>query len=165
MATRLSNRSRCLAKVFGGVLALLAFGNTGCFPQTQVAAHRDGTAQPSQLPTPRPSPSTGPTDQVDGTARAVTFYQDVLPILRSNTTDRIYRCTVCHAPYNNPEMVAKPRVIDAIIDAIETQYMPPFQNRMRAEDLEVLKLWRRSGMQTGNQASPESGSTTSGATR
>lgn len=144
-----STKTKSLALLLSGISIFLLAAHTACTPRSEViGGHVDpgvnSTESPVQSPQPSPVPSSS---GVSGAA--VTFYRDVLPILRSNNGRRNYRCLVCHSSYSKAEIVAKPRIMDAIISSIETQYMPPDKNRILPEDLEVLKLWRRSGMQHG----------------
>jgi hypothetical protein len=149
------NRMHYLAQIMGGVLALFSIWmNVGCNPQPQrfdaeLYPGVDSTPAPILSQTPAPSTLT---PAQNPTGSAVTFYKDILPLLNTNLPDRQYECTQCHASYADPAVVAKASLVDDIIASVESGFMPMNEGpRMRKEDIEVLKLWRRSGMQIGTQ--------------
>jgi hypothetical protein len=162
------NRMQPLAHILGGVFVLCTiWWMFGCNPQPQ---QFDAEIYPATdaTPTPRatPSPSDSVQDRIqNASGNAVTFYKDILPLLTTNLPDRQYECTQCHASYGDPNGVAKARVVDDIIASVESGFMPMNEGpRMRKEEIEILKLWRRSGMQIGtpNNPSPTSSSSTTG---
>ncbi len=136
--------------------------STSCVQRQSLAdVEAPATVDPGTNPTAQPSPTPSGTQQPQ---RVVTFYQDILPLLKLNEPRRQYECLQCHSAYAQPEKVAKARVVDDIIKSVESGFMPMNEgDRMWPQDIELLKLWRRSGLQIGTppQATPQ---TAAGAT-
>ncbi len=138
-------------------LALLSFVLVACQPRP-VSLDTDQQVAPIVQQSQSPSPigqveQNGQIGNNNGGntvgAKAPTFYQDVLTVLKKNTLGQNYKCLVCHALYSDPKIVSVPRTADDIINSIEAGRMPLNGDAVSASDLEVLKTWRRSGMQIG----------------
>ncbi len=88
-------------------------------------------------------------------AKQITFYQDVLPILKANTAGHSFKCTTCHAHYSEPEGLNSVPEINRIIDSMESGWMPRSSDRVPKELISVFRTWQKHGFRTGNRNAPE----------
>ena len=86
----------------------------------------------------------------------VTFYGDLLPILASNAKPRIYKCTTCHAHYNQPSGLGNVPEIERIVKSLETKYMPRGGDPVPAAEIELFTLWRLQGFKERPDVKPSS---------
>lgn len=100
----------------------------------------------AELESPEIKPSPTPTQSPSLKPSAPTFEKDVLPILGASETQRIYRCTVCHATFNDYDVVAKPAVVQSMITSMENGRMPVNGDKVKAADLNVIRAWFAAGM-------------------
>lgn|GEM_PF-1792834 len=139
--------------------ALLSFVLLACEARPVSLDTEQPPTQGQQSNSPTPIPSNGSNGQTgqngsagDGNGtqlKAPTFYQDVLPIMKKSTPGQNYKCSVCHPNYMDPKIVSVPATASGIITSIESGRMPLNGDPVSAADLEILKTWRRSGMQIG----------------
>jgi len=76
----------------------------------------------------------------------ITFQDDILPILSSTETGKVYKCTVCHAAYRtNPQYLRQGDNFDQLIDAVQTQSMPLVGDPLPEAAIEIFKKWKEAG--------------------
>jgi hypothetical protein len=95
------------------------------------------------------------TFEVEVEAKQLTFYQDILPILKANTAGHSYKCTTCHAHYSEPDGLNSVPEINRIIDSMESGRMPLSSNRVPKKLIDVFRVWQKHGFRTGNRNDPE----------
>ena len=99
--------------------------------------------------------STCGTYEVEVNANELTFYQDILPILKANVAGHSYKCTTCHAHYSEPEGLNSVLEINRITDSMESGRMPRSNNRVPKELIDVFRAWQKLGFRAGNRNAPE----------
>jgi hypothetical protein len=132
-------------------LILIVIYNIACAREPLVTTQSDEYANEEDSEQPNGSgPGSNRPTLSSSPAKAITFYQDVLPILEMNESGRNYTCIRCHPSYRNYEIASRSSTADLIISSVSTGFMPLNEGpRMRAEDIAVLKQWRQTGMQEG----------------
>jgi hypothetical protein len=77
-----------------------------------------------------------------------TFTRDVLPLLSSTATGRIYKCTVCHRAYTDYDVVSQPATLQRILSRIGPGgNMPLNEDPVKSADIEMLREWQKQGYQ------------------
>ena len=81
--------------------------------------------------------------------RQITFYGDLLPILSSQTSGAVFKCTTCHADYGDPEKMNNVLTVNQIVEALEIGRMPRGGNLMPKAKIQLFRTWQLQGFQVG----------------
>ena len=94
------------------------------------------------IPPINPGPiSPGPTNPP-----AVTFTNDIVPLLSSNEAGRIFKCTVCHRAYTDYETMASSETLGRILPKVlPGGNMPLNGDKMSSKDIQLLMDWQNLG--------------------
>ncbi len=81
----------------------------------------------------------------------VTFYGDLLPILSSVESDKIYKCTTCHAEMAKPDGLNTVDKLNRAVEAMENGRMPRPGNSVPKDKIELFRIWQLQGFQEGDK--------------
>jgi hypothetical protein len=79
----------------------------------------------------------------------VSFYGDLYPILNSNFRNRVYKCSTCHAEYNDPVKLANVPELVRVIDSMKSLRMPRGGDPVPAAMIDLFSKWRFDGFTVG----------------
>lgn len=79
----------------------------------------------------------------------VTFYGDLLPILASVETGKVYKCTTCHAHYEKPDGMNNVRELERVVESMKIGRMPRVGDRVPSAKIELFTMWRLQGFKDG----------------
>jgi hypothetical protein len=88
-------------------------------------------------------------DEVSSGGSRVSFYGDLFPILNSNFRNRVYKCSTCHAEYNDPSKLANVPELVRAIDSMKSMRMPRGGDPVPAAMIELFAKWRIDGFFVG----------------
>ncbi len=134
---------------------------TACIQERgEVEYYRCQTGGTSQTPPPATSDGSYTPSGAYGLQAAdgkTIFERDVLPLLSSTDTGKVYKCTVCHAAFADPANLSQPGRIDALVErmtlpAAQQGFMPVNGDTVAAADIEVFKSWQAGGYLTAATA-------------
>lgn len=145
----------------GLVQGFLVLVLTACAGQSQpqVATEDTSKCQPSGK-----SSGGGASYLADPAIAQVTFYGDLLPILRSQSKDKVYKCTTCHAHYNKPDSMNNLDEINRVIESMENGRMPRGGDFVPKDKIEMFRIWQLQGFQLGDKDNPKPSGVTPGST-
>lgn len=107
-----------------------------------------GSVSPqAEVPTPACSPSSSALALED--SDGVTFYGDLLPVLSSNKSGEVYKCTTCHAHYGKPDGMNNVRELERVVESMRSGRMPRGGDRVPAALIELFSMWRLQGFKDG----------------
>jgi hypothetical protein len=126
--------------MFARILTLAVFGfcTVGC----------DGAEPAERTPLAETQTASGSATKEKPSAAksaAVSFAKDVLPILKSRTEGKVYKCVICHPDYEKLDNVRKPDVIKDVIRSMEEGSMPIGGTQVAESDIALLKKWVKDG--------------------
>jgi hypothetical protein len=79
-------------------------------------------------------------------AKTPTFDDDILPLLSSVETGRVYKCTVCHAHYKSYDIVSTDARVDSILSSSGPDGTMPLKgDKITASELNMVRAWRAAG--------------------
>ncbi len=91
------------------------------------------------------------------TPRQITFYGDILPILSSQETGKVYKCTTCHADYGKIEKLSNVLEVDRVIESMTVGRMPRGGTKVPKESIQLFRDWQLQGFQAGTPQAAANG--------
>ena len=78
--------------------------------------------------------------------KTLSFRLNILPMLSSNKTGRVFKCTTCHPAYTQSETLKIPGKIAAIVQEVQPEgRMPPNGDKFSPSDIQLLLDWQKQG--------------------
>ena len=84
--------------------------------------------------------------------QTVTFYKDILPILSSQQTGKVYKCTTCHAHYAKPEGLNNVPELNRVVESMRNGRMPRVGTRVPEDSIKLFSAWQIQGFPAGEPA-------------
>lgn len=81
--------------------------------------------------------------------KEVTFYGDLLPILRSSTRGEAYKCATCHPDFLTPDGMNSIPKIEGIVGSMKNGRMPRGGDLVPPEKIKLFTTWQLQGFRPG----------------
>jgi hypothetical protein len=112
---------------------------SGCKRETQVVGQSPGS----------PAECIPIAVQRSSTPAVVTYWGDLWPILRSNRRGYVYKCTTCHAEYNDPKSLVNAGEVARVVESMRSGRMPRGGDAVPAGFIQLFSEWRLQGFKLG----------------
>lgn len=123
-------------------MVIVGLAAASCSPEPLPELPQPGAIQNGQVTEPRESADQKPQEP----QTTLSFRMDILPMLSSNKTGRVFKCTTCHPAYTSPETLKLPGKIAAIIQEVQPEgRMPPNGDKFLPQDIQILLDWQNQG--------------------